>query len=1002
MDHQAELDSIKAEADAKLELLQDELICKSEAIETISAELSNAKKECALKAKALNDLKADAAATKQKAQHDAKVHREEVQRLTEENSAQAQSLLRLEQSLITLRNELTEGNVKKIENLRLQMSRSHAQEIDLLKSRHESHVREAAELAVEQEELAVDNAVTRVKLEYEAKLSQQLDVSSKDLQLVKAKLTDEISSLQKDRDGLKVVADEVPSLRQIVSSHVENERELREDIVSKQDAIADLESRNMRLNDIVQKTCQALKDLSTKVETMEGEINARNEKVESLESELSVAKQSSSKFFEEKEHECTSLRQQLLDKDEEITTLEASLSQSESVAAVLNKQLEEMKGAISELSKFKELTARSASTIADLNADVALCKNDSQEMAHLFSSSLEELASQMQRKDILHTREVSKLEESTAMLRDELSRLLSEVDESVRANDELVERISCMEAAARDANTAMSEERLSWERSMADVKAAMLHERLSWEKVREEMKVTYQKEQATLCIRAQDEQDILNNQIVMLREEMKKQQERAEYQRSIMLAESARKIEGLNATMSKIKYEDAAEIQELESVKSALIKRLEEKEHECTSLFQQIESVTVEHRTKVESLILSHQEEIKTASQSHRLEMEEQKRDHGEKVGQLEQELETLTCALQRMKEEKKSYVTQVRTQLTACREALLEIIVGMREELEHLRTLSNDQVVKSKQQLSKLVLNLKQRCNSRLKECSDKIAHLEKSHSVAMATLKEKSHQRVALAQKDLRDTKQILFSTVQESETKLERTVRRLDEEHKVQLKAAAAKKSADHIEALSKLKSLSKQCEALAQKHTMKTNEVTQRDDKIAQHEEEVASLKLAHTKERRRLLRDSLAKETTLTDQFAKERSEVKRKLLDAKEENQKIHDKYKAKGEVHEQIRALQKQMQMLEVSERDAKEKLLRLQQQMEAEKKKESAVLRTIQSTRSPSSSKGSGASKLRSSSTSAMMKSRRGGSDPSSILPRVHRRQNNLGRSSISKSLR
>ena len=102
------------------------------------------------------------------------------------------------------------------------------------------------------------------------------------------------------------------------------------------------------------------------------------------------------------------------------------------------------------------------------------------------------------------------------------------------------------------------------------------------------------------------------------------------------------------------------------------------------------------------------------------------------------------------------------------------------------------------------------------------------------------------------------------------MERTVRRLDEEHKVHLKAAAAKKSADHIEALSKLKSLSKQCEALAQKHTMKTNEVTQRDDKIAQHEEEVASLKLAHTKERRRLLRDSLAKETTLTDQFAKER------------------------------------------------------------------------------------------------------------------------------------
>ena len=128
-----------------------------------------------------------------------------------------------------------------------------------------------------------------------------------------------------------------------------------------------------------------------------------------------------------------------------------------------------------------------------LNADVALCKNDSQEMAQLISSSLEEIASQMQRKDVLHSKEVSKLEESTAMLRDELSRLLSEVDESERANNELVERISSMEAAACDAETAISAERLSWERSMADIKATMSREKLSWVKAREEMKATYQK-----------------------------------------------------------------------------------------------------------------------------------------------------------------------------------------------------------------------------------------------------------------------------------------------------------------------------------------------------------------------------------------------------------------------------------------------------------------------------------------------------------------------------
>jgi hypothetical protein len=996
MDHQTELDSIKAEADAKLGLLQDELMSKSETINAMSAELSDVKTECTLKAKAFNDLKAQAAANEQKARFDAAAKEKEIQRLIEDNSAQSQTVLQLEQSLITLRNELTEGNMKKIENLRLQMSRSHAQEIDLLKSRHESHVREAAELAAEQEELAVDNAVTRVKLEYEAKLSQQLDVSNRDLQLVKAKLTDEINSIQKERDVLKLIADEVPTLRESVASHIENEQKLGEEIVSKQNDIVDLESRNRQLNDIVQKTCQALKDLTIKAEMLDGEVNAKNERVKSLESELSTLKQNSS---EELEHAAL----QLLDKDAAITTLEASLSQSESSAAVLNERVEEMRGEILELSKFKEFTVRSASAIADINTDVALCKNDAQEMIHVFSSSLEELAFQMQRKDILHSREVSKLEDGTAMLRDELSRLLSEIDESEGVNAELKEKITCMEAAAREAEETISEERLSWEKTIADIKAAMSNERLSWEKAREEMKVAYQKEQATLCIRAQDEQDILNNRLVMLQDEMKKQQERNACQRQILQAESTRQIEALNATMSKIKYEDAAEIQCLENVKSALTKRLEEKERECASLLKQIKSVTVKHRVEVESLNLNHQEETKTASQSHRLELEELQRDHGQKIGQLEDELDNLAHALRRLEEEKESYTAHVRTQLTAGREAIIETIVGVREELEHLRALSNDQVVKSKQELSKLVLNLKQRYNSRLKEYSDEIARLEQSHSEAMTSLKEKSHRRLALAQKDLRETKQILFSTVQESETKLERTIRRLEEEHQVQLKAAADKKTADLIDALSKMKSLSKQREALAQKNAMKTNEVTQRDEKIAQHEEEIAALKLAHTKERRKLLKDALAKETALTDQFAKERSELKHKLLDAKEENLKIHEKYKAKGEVHEQIRALEKQMQMLEISEQDAKDKLLRLQQQMEAEKKKiptdSSAVLRTIQSTRSLSS-KGSGASKLRSSSTSATMKPRRE-SDLSSILPKVHRRQN-PGRSSISKSLR
>lgn len=230
------------------------------------------------------------------------------------------------------------------------------------------------------------------------------------------------------------------------------------------------------------------------------------------------------------------------------------------------------------------------------------------------------------------------------------------------------------------------------------------------------------------------------------------------------------------------------------------------------------------------------------------------------------------------------------------------------------------------------------------------------------------------------------------------MDRTVRRLEEEHQIQLKAAAKKKSTDLVDALSKLKSLTKECQALGKKHAMTTDEMAQRDEKIALHTEEITSLKQEHKKERRRILRDSLAKETAMSDQFAKERADLKANLLAAKEENLRIHEKYKAKGEVHEQIKMLQKQIHLMEISEKEAKDKLLRMQQQMEAEKKRQNesnAALRTIQSKRSPS--------KLRGGSSTSSLKSTssRRSDNMSLLLPSSRMNGKKPGRS-ISRSLR
>ena len=981
---QIELEAIKAEADAKLELLQDEL-------QTISAELSDSQNECRLKTKELFEFKAQAAASDQKARSDAAAKEETIQRLSEDNAAKAQRVLQLEQDLITLRNELADESKKKIQNLRTQMSRSHAEEIDLLKSRHESHVREAADLAMEQEQLAVDNAVARIKLEYEAKLSHQLGECNNDLESIKAKLTDEINSLRQERDGLQLVADMVPSLNQSIEYRIETERKLEEVVMSKQNDIIDLESRNRELHHDIEVAREALHDLQTRSKALEDEVNAGKDHINSLESQLSSVKQNSSEELER-------TTQQSRDKDLVIARLETSLSQSESTAATLNEQVGAMKGEMLELNKFKHFVECSASTIAHLNVNVASCKHDTHELTRLFSSSLEELGLHLQRKDALHSKEVLKLEEGANMLRDELSRLLSEVDESERSNADLIKKIARMEAAARDAEVALSEERSSWEQSLKRMEASMSDERLSWEKTKAAMKAAYEKEQATLCCQSQDEQDILNNRIVLLQEEMKKQQERSDCQHEILKAESARQVDALNATMSKIKYEAAAEIQELENVKSTLNNSLEEKERECNSLSLQVESITQRYRVETEILRQSHKEEVETLSSEHKGELEGQRRAHEERVASLEAEIENLSGAIRALKVQKERYTSHVRTQLTSGRATILDAIVEVRKEVDLLRTLSTDHVVKSKQHLGKLIQSLKQRYDARLKEYSNEISRLEQSHSEAFTALKQKSHQRLSLAQKELRDAKQILFQTVQEGETKLDRTVRRLEEEHQIQLKAAAKKKSTDLVDALSKLKSLTKECQALGKKNAMTTDEMAQRDEKIALHTEEITNLKQEHKKERRRMLRDSLAKETAMSDQFAKERADLKANLLAAKEENLRIHEKYKAKGEVHEQIKMLQKQIHLMEISEKEAKDKLLRMQQQMEAEKRRQNesnAVLRTIQSKRSPSKLRGG------SSTTSLKSSSSRRSDNMSLLLPSSRMNGKKPGRS-ISRSLR
>ena len=302
--HNQEIKVVTDDSDARLKLLQDELL-SLQGIKHAKDEADESQKILEEEVHSLRELMAKNAAREADShellasiKRQAKAEVEELQRNRElERLYQAQTVRDISHSLeeqlrqnqedvLLLRNKLADEHKQHIEIFREELTSSHADEILLFKSRHEKNILRVKSELSEQAKLAIENAIAKTRLEYEERLSQQLFSCVKNCEDTKAEaiaiVGREKKSLEDELERMKLRANEIPILKERLDVHVGYEKKLQEvtrlqnslDSVSaiNQRVVRELQTNNTELCDGLQIAHDAGKKQLECIRSLEGEV----------------------------------------------------------------------------------------------------------------------------------------------------------------------------------------------------------------------------------------------------------------------------------------------------------------------------------------------------------------------------------------------------------------------------------------------------------------------------------------------------------------------------------------------------------------------------------------------------------------------------------------------------------------------------------------------------------------------------------------------------------
>jgi myosin heavy subunit len=201
---------------------------EKESIELLEKSLESVKREAKEATELLDSMKRAAKVELEELKYEQERERAFHAQLVQEQLRQH------DENVLRLRNELAEEHKLHMQTLREEMVTSHVDEITLLKSRHEKNIVRLRYEASENEKLAIENAVTRLRLEYEGKLSEQLATTTRKSEEIKAEsqialatLNKAKQSLEGELEKLKLQANEIPILKEKIDILVANEEKLQ-------------------------------------------------------------------------------------------------------------------------------------------------------------------------------------------------------------------------------------------------------------------------------------------------------------------------------------------------------------------------------------------------------------------------------------------------------------------------------------------------------------------------------------------------------------------------------------------------------------------------------------------------------------------------------------------------------------------------------------------------------------------------------------------------------
>lgn len=265
-----EINDVKALEYGKQTLLQEELRRLEDIIASSEVREQEANEQLA-------SLKREARTKEEELQRNHEMqrasHAETVRRMSQTYEDESR---RYQENTLCVRNELADGYKQRIEKLREEINSSHADEIQLLKSRHEKNILRLENEAVEQTKLAAENAVAKTRLEYEDRLVQQ----TKSHNEICEGMRTEAMVLHEELARLTLQVKEVPILKDNLAAHIEHESKLQLDVISLQKSLESVSNNHQKVVTELQMT---IADFFDELQTTRGSLQNRLEQNKSLE-----------------------------------------------------------------------------------------------------------------------------------------------------------------------------------------------------------------------------------------------------------------------------------------------------------------------------------------------------------------------------------------------------------------------------------------------------------------------------------------------------------------------------------------------------------------------------------------------------------------------------------------------------------------------------------------------------------------------------------------------